>query len=83
MPNLLNQPKHEESEPKLALQIRNQKQKSRRGAKEEWKKTQQEISHQGANFRTVRKCWLVQIVSLPFVDLFDFIFSFSTFSLLV
>ena len=39
MPNLLNQSKHEEFEPKLALQIRNQEQsRSRREAEEEWKK---------------------------------------------
>ena len=29
MPNLLNQSKHDESEPRLALQIRNQEQKRR------------------------------------------------------
>ena len=81
MPNMLNQPKHEESKPKLALQIRNQEQKrSRRRMEEEQKKKN---SHQDAKIRTVRNCWLVRIVSLPFFDVFDFIFSFSTFALLV
>ena len=36
MPNLLNQSKHDESEPRLALQIRNQEQKrSKRGVEGE------------------------------------------------
>ena len=62
MPNMLNQPKHEESEPKLALEIRNQEQKrSRRGMEEEHNK---KILHQDAKIRTrVRNFALLEYVT--------------------
>ena len=53
MPNLLNQPKHDESEPRLALQIRNQEQKRRRRRAEQ--EPDQEFSHRGAKICTGAK----------------------------
>ena len=89
MPNLLNQSKQNESEPRLALQIRNQKQKSsRRRTRTRIFAQGCENSHQGvkfrtgANFRTSAK-WLCENFSLlAFVDFFIFVLSFSTFALL-
>ena len=77
MPNLLNQSKHDESEPRLALQIRNQEQK--RSIRGVGRRTEQGFSHQDANFGTSAKLMRAKFSLSPFCCLFDFVFSFSHF----
>ena len=84
MPNLLNQSKHDESEPRLALQIRNQEQKrSRRGVDEEHNEVfripVRKFAPGCEKIRTSAKLMMRNVLSPLFVDFFIL---FSPFPLL-
>ena len=70
MPNFLNQSKHNESDPRLALQISNQEQKrSRRGAEEEQNEVLRILVQNFALvriFALVRNLMSCEMFSLPF-----------------
>ena len=80
MPNLLNQSKHHESKPRLALQIRNQEQKKNRTR---FFTSLCENSHQGAKIRTGAKLMIAKFSLSPFVDFLILFSPFPTFTLLV